>query len=544
MITVHLNRESFQYDVHSLVKAFYPELEVRIVCDADGGQEFSQIGQAAERTPAGTCGAERMAVKKTAEKESEEAPEKETQKSLTLVISFVSGKETQTIFPEEGVNEKNREEDFSKITVRFEKEDKTVLSDAASIEKGTQRKEVKNILKRLLYRMLSEYTGQKLPWGNLTGIRPTKIPMALLEQGWKNSEIAQHMRDTYYTSNEKTSLAIMIANRERHILRDINFKDGYSLYVGIPFCPSICLYCSFSSSPLHLWRDKVDAYLDALCREIDYASEAFAGKELNTVYIGGGTPTTLEPCQLERLLTRLEQRFCFDRLKEFTVEAGRPDSITKEKLEVLRAHGISRISINPQTMNQQTLDLIGRRHTVEQTVDAFYLARDLGFDNINMDLIVGLPGEEYAQVEHTMQEIKKLDPDSITVHSLAVKRAARLRLFKEEHKEMTMTNNAQIMDMTSSYAKAAGLYPYYLYRQKNMAGNFENVGYAREGKVGIYNILIMEELQSILALGAGASTKMVWDKDKIERIENVKDIKSYIERIDEMIERKRAGLHE
>ena len=442
------------------------------------------------------------------------------------------------------MNEKNREEDFSKITVRFEKEDKTVLSDAASIEKGTQRKEVKNILKRLLYRMLSEYTGQKLPWGNLTGIRPTKIPMALLEQGWKNSEIAQHMRDTYYTSNEKTALAIMIANRERHILKDINFKDGYSLYVGIPFCPSICLYCSFSSSPLHLWRDKVDAYLDALCREIDYASEAFAGKELNTVYIGGGTPTTLEPCQLERLLTRLEQRFCFDRLKEFTVEAGRPDSITKEKLEVLRAHGISRISINPQTMNQQTLDLIGRRHTVEQTVDAFYLARDLGFDNINMDLIVGLPGEEYAQVEHTMQEIKKLDPDSITVHSLAVKRAARLRLFKEEHKEMTMTNNAQIMDMTSSYAKAAGLYPYYLYRQKNMAGNFENVGYAREGKAGIYNILIMEELQSILALGAGASTKMVWDKDRIERIENVKDIKSYIERIDEMIERKRAGLHE
>lgn len=511
MITVQLNQESFQYDVHSLVKAFYPEQEVRIICT---------------------------------EKETEEAPEKETQESLTLVISFVSGEETEAASSKEGADETKREEEFSKITVRFEKEGETTLSDAVSVDGGTPRKELKNILKRLLYRMLSEYTGQKLPWGNLTGIRPTKIPMALLEQGWKNSEIAQYMRDTYYTSNEKTSLAIMIANRERHILRDINFKDGYSLYVGIPFCPSICLYCSFSSSPLHLWMDKVDAYLDALCREIDYASEAFAGKELNTVYIGGGTPTTLEPYQLERLLTRLEQRFCFDRLKEFTVEAGRPDSITKEKLEVLRAHGISRISINPQTMNQQTLDLIGRRHTVEQTVDAFYLARELGFDNINMDLIVGLPGEEYAHVEHTMQEIKKLDPDSITVHSLAVKRAARLRLFKEEHKEMTMTNNAQIMDMTSSYAEASGLYPYYLYRQKNMAGNFENVGYAKEGKAGIYNILIMEELQSILALGAGASTKMVWDKDRIERIENVKDIKSYIERIDEMIERKRAGLHE
>ena len=240
----------------------------------------------------------------------------------------------------------------------------------------------------------------------------------------------------------------------------------------------------------------------------------------------------------------MEERFCFDKLKEFTVEAGRPDSITREKLQVLRDHGISRISINPQTMNQKTLDLIGRRHTVEETVQAFYLARELGFDNINMDLIVGLPGEEKAEVEYTLKEITKLDPDSVTVHSLAVKRAARLKLFKEEHKEMTMTNNREIMDMTADYARKLGLAPYYLYRQKNMAGNFENVGYAKEGKAGIYNILIMEEVQSILALGAGASTKMVWAKDRIERIENVKDIKNYIERIDEMIERKRAGLYE
>lgn len=368
--------------------------------------------------------------------------------------------------------------------------------------------------------------------------------MSLLEEGRSDPEIARYMRDTYYTSEEKTELAIEIANRERHILKDINFKNGYSLYVGIPFCPSICLYCSFSSSPLSLWKDKVDLYLDALCKEIDYVSDAFAEKELNTVYIGGGTPTTLEPYQLERLLSKLEERFCFDKLKEFTVEAGRPDSITREKLQVLRDHGISRISINPQTMNQKTLDLIGRRHTVEETVQAFYLARELGFDNINMDLIVGLPGEEKAEVEYTLKEITKLDPDSVTVHSLAVKRAARLKLFKEEHKEMTMTNNREIMDMTADYARKLGLAPYYLYRQKNMAGNFENVGYAKEGKAGIYNILIMEEVQSILALGAGASTKMVWAKDRIERIENVKDIKNYIERIDEMIERKRAGLYE
>lgn len=502
MITVQLNRQNFEYDVHSLVKAFYPEQDVHMTTDNAQG----------------------------------ETPEEGTKESPRLVISFVTEKDS--------VGKIADENDISGIRVQFLVRGDVVLQEEASLSAGLDRKEVKNVLKRLLYRMLTAYTGQTLPWGNLTGIRPTKIPMGLLEQGWKNSEIARYMRDTYYTSNEKTALAIAIANRERHILRNINYKDGYSLYVGIPFCPSICLYCSFSSSPLHLWKDKVDLYLDALCKEIDYASEAFAGKELNTVYIGGGTPTTLEPHQLERLLSRLEERFCYDRLQEFTVEAGRPDSITREKLEVLREHGISRISINPQTMNQKTLDLIGRRHTVEETIQAFELARKLGFDNINMDLIVGLPGEQKEEVEHTMQELQKLDPDSITVHSLAVKRAARLRMFKEEYKEMTFTNNCEIMDMTAEYAGKAGLNPYYLYRQKNMAGNFENVGYAKEGKEGIYNILIMEEVQSILALGAGASTKMVWAKDRIERIENVKDIKNYIERIDEMIDRKRSGLYE
>lgn len=517
MITVQLNRQNFEYDVHSLVKAFYPEQDVHIAYTGD-----------ACRTENNTEAAALEAKQK--------APEEGTKESPRLVISFVTGKEAPGA-AEDG-------EEISSIRIGFMACGECVLQEEAKLAPGLGRKEVKNELKRLLYRMLAGYTGQKLPWGNLTGIRPTKIPMGLLEAGWKNPEIAQYMRDTYYTSKEKTALAISIANRERHILRNINYKNGYSLYVGIPFCPSICLYCSFSSSPLHLWRDKVDLYLDALCKEIDYASDAFADKELNTVYIGGGTPTTLEPYQLERLLSKLEERFCYDKLQEFTVEAGRPDSITREKLEVLRAHGISRISINPQTMNQKTLDLIGRHHTVEETIEAFWLARELGFDNINMDLIVGLPGEQKAEVEHTMQELQKLDPDSITVHSLAVKRAARLRMFKEEYKEMTFTNNCEIMDMTAKYAQEAGHHPYYLYRQKNMAGNFENVGYAKEGKEGIYNILIMEEVQSILALGAGASTKMVWAKDRIERIENVKDIKNYIERIDEMIDRKRSGLYE
>ena len=386
--------------------------------------------------------------------------------------------------------------------------------------------------------MLSEYTGQKLPWGTLTGIRPTKIPMHFLEEGKRPAWIADYMRKTYLTSPEKTSLGISIAVREKDILERIHYEDGYSLYIGIPFCPSICLYCSFSSSPLSVWKDKVDTYLDALCKEIAYGAEAYKGRTLTTVYIGGGTPTTLDPAQLERLLGEIEAHFDLSHVQEFTVEAGRPDSITREKLG---RHPVTRISINPQTMNQETLEIIGRRHTVEQTKEAFLLARELGFDNINMDLIVGLPGEEMPEVQHTMEEVSALDPDSITVHSLAVKRAARLNMFKDQYQELTFVNSCEIMDMTARYAMQKGLFPYYLYRQKNMAGNFENVGYARPGKEGIYNILIMEEKQSILALGAGASTKVVAG-EKIDRIENVKDIRSYISRIDEMIERKQQGF--
>lgn len=482
MIAVQLNKRDFEYDIHSLVKAFYPGEDVSIFC--------------------------------------KEIPE---DAKLKISVFF----------------EMNN--DWIKIEIQPGMEDTESIpcSGQVQLAEDAERKETKNQLKKLLYRMLSKFTGQELPWGSLTGIRPTKIPMALLEKGWKNVDIAAYMRDTYCTSKEKTALAISIANRERHILKDINYENGYSLYVGIPFCPSICLYCSFSSSPIHVWRKRVDDYLDALCHEIDAVSQTFGDRELNTVYIGGGTPTTLEPEQLERLLSKLEEKFDYRHLQEFTVEAGRPDSITREKLQVLRDHNISRISINPQTMNQKTLDIIGRKHTVEETIEAFHLARELGFDNINMDLIVGLPGEGKAEVQHTMEELRKLDPDSVTVHSLALKRATRLNLFKEEYQEISFRNSSEIMDMTARYCMEDGLAPYYLYRQKNMAGNFENVGYAKEGKAGIYNILIMEEVQSILALGAGASTKMVYAQDRIERVENVKDIKNYIERIDEMIERKK-----
>lgn len=410
-------------------------------------------------------------------------------------------------------------------------------------EQTEDRKIRKNKLKQVLYKLLSQLTGQTLPWGNLTGIRPTKIAMGLIESGMSNIQTAEYMRNTYFTSKEKTALAITIANRERELLKDIDYEKGYSLYVGIPFCPSICLYCSFSSSPLQRWKDQVDAYLDALLKELDFISEAMKDRTLDTIYIGGGTPTTLEPEQLERLLEHINARFPVYQVKEYTVEAGRPDSITREKLQAIRKFPVTRISVNPQTMNQATLELIGRRHTVEDTRHAFALARECGFDNINMDIIVGLPGEQKEDVQHTLEEIKKLDPDSLTVHSLAVKRAARLNMFKEQYEEMEFINNQEIMDMAMKYAYECQMGPYYLYRQKNMCGNLENIGYAKVDKAGIYNILIMEEKQSILAAGAGASTKFVFQNgERIERAENVKDVANYISRIDEMIERKRIGI--
>ena len=293
-------------------------------------------------------------------------------------------------------------------------------------------------------------------------------------------------------------------------------------------------------------------YLDALCRELASIAECSAEKHLNCIYIGGGTPTSLSARELERLLSFVDEHFDRSRLLEYTVEAGRPDSITREKLEVMKKHGVTRISVNPQTMQQKTLDLIGRKHTVEEIEEVFCLAREIGFDNINMDLIAGLPGEGPAEMQDTLEKVGRLSPDSLTVHSLAIKRAARMG--QEEQKARMGTDIGEMIRMAEEAAGRMGLTPYYLYRQKNIAGNFENVGYAKVDKAGIYNILIMEEKQSILAAGAGASSKIVLKepcpmpgsrKKKLTnliRIENVKAIDAYIERIDEMIQRKGEWL--
>ena len=277
---------------------------------------------------------------------------------------------------------------------------------------------------------------------------------------------------------------------------------------------------------------------------MEAAADLMQGRILDSVYIGGGTPTTLSADELEYLIQEVKKKFNFITVKEFTVEAGRADSITEDKLRVLKKYGVTRISVNPQTMNDKTLKLIGRQHTVAQVEEAFRLARRCGFDNINMDLILGLPGEDEEDVRRTVEAVKALQPDSLTVHSLAIKRASKLNQWIQENGIQTLHNTDETMRIAAEAAESMGLLPYYLYRQKNMSGNFENVGYAREGCYGIYNILIMEEKQTIMALGAGTITKRVYPDGRIERCDNVKEVALYIERIDEMIERKRRLLED
>lgn len=416
---------------------------------------------------------------------------------------------------------------------------------------GRSKKELHEAFKCTLYTKLSAQLNKTLPWGYLTGVRPSKIAYTLLEKGADREQILEEFTKKHLVSEKKAQLALQVAQTEKSILEKMDYKNGYSLYIGIPFCPTTCLYCSFTSYSLAAYQSKVQPYLEALLKEMKYVSEAMRGRRLDTVYFGGGTPTTLSAGQLDMLLTELERQFDLSACRELTVEAGRPDSITYEKLCVLKAHHVDRISINPQTMNQQTLDLIGRRHTVEQIEEAFALAGKAGLDNINMDMILGLPGENKEMVQHTLEKIKALAPESLTVHSLAIKRAAALNIWREKYQDLQMDNSDEIVSMAADYAHQMGHQPYYMYRQKNMAGNFENVGYSKPGLECIYNILIMEEKQTIIAMGAGASTKIVFQNEteggqagRIERIENVKDVTNYIQRIDEMIERKRKFFSE
>ncbi|MGN0242790.1 MAG: coproporphyrinogen dehydrogenase HemZ [Lachnospiraceae bacterium] len=441
-------------------------------------------------------------------------------------------------------NEWNLYVEYEETQVELRMETAGAGTDCRVIPYDEDKSAMRNRLKQALYAMLCNHTHRRLPWGTLTGVRPTKIAYEAMEQGKSWEETVAWYEETYLTTHAKAVQSATVARKERQMLSDVPYREEYSLYVGIPFCPSRCLYCSFTSYPVDRYAQKVGAYLDAMFYEMDYVAQAYQHRNLTTVYIGGGTPTSLSAGQLDCLLTGIEQRFDLSGIREFTVEAGRPDSITREKLEVLKKHRISRISINPQTMHDKTLQLIGRAHDVAQVIDCFHLAREVGFDNINMDIIVGLPGETKEDVEVTLKQIQALGPDSLTVHSLAIKRASNLNINMEQYRHLVKDSSQDTLDMVETYAADMGMQPYYLYRQKNMSGNLENVGYSTEGKECYYNVLIMEEKQDIIAVGAGASSKiMFYDENRLERVENVKDVDTYIARIEDMIDRKRDMFH-
>lgn len=491
MFVAYLNRPDYSYDVHSLVKAFYPEENVKVITPETKKSEKEELNEHI-----------RLRVM--------------FEDSVVSVEYFETFSETQTDSKIENVNPASKwKQDFC-------------VTDF-----------IKNDVKLFLYDCLCEITGKKLPWGNLTGIRPTKIVLGMLQEGKEETEIRDFMENKHKVSQEKIDLSFDIARREKEILSTLHYENGYSLYIGIPFCPTTCLYCSFTSYPICVHRDKVEKYIDCLMEEMKETAHIMKGRILDTVYIGGGTPTTLEADQLDRLIKALREIFDFKTVQEFTVEAGRADSITREKLEVLYGNGVSRISVNPQTMNEETLRFIGRKATAKETVKAYKMAKEIGFDNVNMDIILGLPGETEEDVANTINQIMELEPESLTVHSLAIKRASKLRQFIEENGVELLHNTDETMTIATKGAYEMGMHPYYLYRQKNMTGNLENVGFAKDGKYGIYNILIMEEVQTIVALGAGSITKRVFSDGRIERCDNVKDVGLYIDKIEEMLERKR-----
>ena len=524
MISLRMNRTDFENDIRALLMAFYygekivldaPEWEVclQVVYRPDGGIH-ARLQDASGRTMEGESGA---ASGKLTEAEAPDASE-----------TAAEGKCRPGAEPE---TEAAAAEGMKPLK----------LADDPAAYRGRR-----NEVKQLIYRLLGDFTGRTLPWGTLTGIRPTKLAMEIFERGGSDEDAAAYLRETYLTSGEKAALCAEVARNEQAILQGIDYENTYSLYVGVPFCPSICAYCSFSSYPLSVWQSRTDDYVDALLKEIEAASHMLPGRKPVTFYMGGGTPTSLSAAQLDRVLGSIRDHFDLSAAREMTVEAGRPDSIIADKLQVIKDHGISRISINPQTMNQRTLDLIGRRHTALQIHEAFDLARRIGFDNINMDLIAGLPGERAEDMRHTMAEITAMAPENVTVHSLALKRAAFLNQNREQFPVAGAEEVNEMIRISREGAARIGARPYYLYRQKNIAGNLENVGYAKPGTEGLYNILIMEEKQSILALGTGASSKFVMkgigDTVRIERVENVKSVGDYISRIDEMIGRKERFL--
>ena len=396
-----------------------------------------------------------------------------------------------------------------------------------------------NDSKRRAYAFFRKITGKDLDWGILTGVRPGKLYNELKARGEDPGTV---LKETYYVSDEKIALLRRVSESQQTVKRSPDPK-AIGLYVGIPFCPTRCQYCSFTSNPYQ--RDASDDYLASLFREMEAVRKLMdrQGQTAESIYVGGGTPTSLEVDQLRLFLNRVRDLFVTDSTVEFTVEGGRPETITAEKLTVIQEAGAGRISINPQSMKQRTLDLIGRKHSPQQIREAFALAQQAGIGIVNADLITGLPEETPEDFRDSLSEVIALGPENVTVHTLAVKKASRM-IEEDPRIALRQADNVrQMLQDADRMLTEAGFEPYYMYRQKHMAGNFENVGWCRPGTASLYNIRIMEEDQTIVAMGAGAISKVYFPaENRLERVPNVSNYQIYIERIDEMIARKEAGI--
>ncbi|MBQ6426558.1 MAG: coproporphyrinogen dehydrogenase HemZ [Clostridia bacterium] len=388
---------------------------------------------------------------------------------------------------------------------------------------------MKRCLKSTVFRILKETSSAETPWGSLTGVRPSKLFRELCETvGPERAQSVLH--GTYDVSPDRIRLAEQIYRVQKPVIDSASSRD-IDVYVNIPFCVSKCLYCSFPSRVLKEGSAELDGYLDVLEKDIRFGGEIVSGtgRRVRAVYIGGGTPTVLSCGQLKRLLDTIADAYSF-RGVEYTVESGRPDTITREKLLIMKEHGVTRISINPQTMNADTLVRMGRNHTPGQIIEAYREAREIGFDSVNMDLIAGLPGECLADFSCSLERVMELDPDDITVHSLALKRSAAL--FQTDF-ALNEEETASMIALSAEELPQKGYLPYYMYRQKYMSGNLENIGYAKRGKLCVYNIDMMEETAQIMSHGACAVSKRIYgDENRIERIFNPKDVPTYAEKLD------------
>ena len=433
-------------------------------------------------------------------------------------------------------NEKDKYKAITKITLG----EKYAEGEVEMTDNSPDKRKLSDLVKKSVFFACKKLSSMPTPWGISTGIRPAKTARMMLDENRSDKEILSYMENEFLVTRKKALLSLDVAKKEKKLLEK-RAQNTVSLYIGIPFCPTRCAYCSFISQAMAHNQKFVEPYVKALIKEIEHTAVMAEGLgySVETIYFGGGTPTTLSPQNLEKLIKRVKECFDISTLREFTVEAGRPDTFTDEMLSVLYQNGVNRISINPQTMNEETLKAIGRRHSVEDTIRAFEMAKKYPAISINADIIAGLPGEDTKAFQKTVKEVCALSPHAVTVHTMYLKRAARL--ISDFEKLRFASDTADMVEFAYDFLKKEGFSPYYLYKQKNTLGNLENTGFSREGHESLYNIYIMEEIQTILALGGGASTKMVRG-DRIERVFNPKEAADYINRIDEIIEKKKKAL--